>query len=473
MGWRRLLWTGRVLPVAPDLLQPDRRGDAGAGVRGRGPGLGLETGAAALERSAAGGALGLAAGLGGPAHGRARLADGPGRGGLRASRATGIRRERGSIDSAPRDGPRQLKRAGPIPCLGGEETAERRRADRPRRRGAPLPASGVGDDRRTGRGDSAGGSSAGGVRADPAAVVSRPLGVQPGGGDDRQLGSPPGGGAADSFCLWPARSAGAGELLGEPVLYRFSALLLFALPGAVGVCSGGGCGLEGAQAGGGLWAWGSIGVGVFFALGRFNPVAAWLLSLVGGGALRYPVKFWLPVAAGLALLGGLGFEALREPRGRRRFGFVTALMGGCSFLPGLCWLCGPTSPGPGFAAWSPAGLSDGFVASERLRLAVLCLVSLVLVGALAVAVRVGRRWPVVGAALLVGLHAGSQLWLMRPLRPTDAVVPYGVPPPALDFVPAAAAVVNGCVTAAVRQLGPQLGPVSLSPLALAGAAGVL
>jgi hypothetical protein len=222
--------------------------------------------------------------------------------------------------------------------------------------------------------------------------------------------------------------------------YYFSlypGLLAFALAAAAGLRGGG-------HRRAAVWAWGSIGLGLFFALGRFNPVAAWLLSLVGGGALRYPVKLWLPVAAGLALLGGLGFEALRgEPRVRRRFGFALALLAGLFALAWTLLALRADLSGPWLRGLVPASFSDGFVASERLRLAALCLVSLVLIGALAVAARLGRRWPVVGAALLVGLHAGSQLWLMRPLRPTDAVVPYGVPPPALDFVPADAEVVHG------------------------------
>src|SRR5688572_2246371 len=42
------------------------------------------------------------------------------------------------------------------------------------------------------------------------------------------------------------------------------------------------------------WAWGGILAGLFLALGRFNPVAEWLLTLSARGSLRYPVKFWLP-----------------------------------------------------------------------------------------------------------------------------------------------------------------------------------
>lgn len=193
-----------------------------------------------------------------------------------------------------------------------------------------------------------------------------------------------------------------------------------------------------------IWGWGVIAFGVFFSLGRFNPAAAWLLSLVGGGALRYPVKFWLPVAVGLALLGGLGLEAMRvDPRARRRFGWCLAVLAG---LLTLGWtvlgLRGDLS-GPWLRGVIPESFTDGFVASELVRLAALCLVSVVILGLLAVGARMARRWPAVGAAALVFVHAGSQLWLMRPLRPTDAVLPYRVPPPALDFVPEGAEVVHG------------------------------
>src|SRR4051794_18127407 len=72
------------------------------------------------------------------------------------------------------------------------------------------------------------------------------------------------------------------------------------------------------------WAWGGIACGLFFSLGRFNPVAGWLL--VHAKSFRYPIKFWLPVAIGAALLCGLGSERLRSGEGRRIFRWVLILL---------------------------------------------------------------------------------------------------------------------------------------------------
>ena len=76
------------------------------------------------------------------------------------------------------------------------------------------------------------------------------------------------------------------------------------------------------------WAWGGIAAGLFLSLGRFNPVAEWLFSLPGRGSLRYPVKLWLPVALGSALLCGIGFQRLLlvENGARRRFGLTLLVL---------------------------------------------------------------------------------------------------------------------------------------------------
>jgi hypothetical protein len=58
------------------------------------------------------------------------------------------------------------------------------------------------------------------------------------------------------------------------------------------------------------WAWGAAAAGIFCSLGRFNFAMQWLFARLGAGALRYPVKFWLPVAVGGGLLCGIGFEKL-------------------------------------------------------------------------------------------------------------------------------------------------------------------
>ncbi|HEX6865286.1 MAG TPA: hypothetical protein VF414_20830, partial [Thermoanaerobaculia bacterium] len=88
------------------------------------------------------------------------------------------------------------------------------------------------------------------------------------------------------------------------------------------------------------WAWGGMAVGLFLSLGRFNPVAEWLFGLSGRGSLRYPVKFWLPVAMGSALLCGIGFQRLlfgeeeERKRARRRFALTLLLL---ALILGALW----------------------------------------------------------------------------------------------------------------------------------------
>lgn len=190
----------------------------------------------------------------------------------------------------------------------------------------------------------------------------------------------------------------------------------------------------------GWWAWGSIVAGVFFSLGRFNPLTALIFG--EQGALRYPVKFWMPAAIGMALLCGLGFARLLEGSGRRLFRVVLAVL---FLLLGALWIW------LGFAAGSsepwlrsiiPANYDAAFVANERLRWAGLCLLSLLFLGTLALLARFARRRPAAGGALLLGAFALGQLLLLRPLFAMDALVPYRVPPPALAHLPPHLTVVN-------------------------------
>jgi hypothetical protein len=203
------------------------------------------------------------------------------------------------------------------------------------------------------------------------------------------------------------------------------------------------------------WAWGAIAAGLFCALGRFNPAMEWLLAHAGSGALRYPVKFWLPVAVGGALLCGIGFERLLEPApspaspaatpARRRF---FAALGGLAVVVGVPWVilsAWPRTATRWLRLLIPADRSLAFVANERLRWAGLCLFSLVILGVLALLawrlVRSPRAaWTWAGALLAV--HGAAQVWLMQPLYPMDAVTPYRVPPPGLAYLPPGETVVN-------------------------------
>jgi hypothetical protein len=188
------------------------------------------------------------------------------------------------------------------------------------------------------------------------------------------------------------------------------------------------------------WAWSGIAFGIFFALGRFNPAADWLLTWQK--SLRYPIKFWLPVAMGASLLCGIGFARLRGMEaGARKRVRLTLLLFGLVFAAFWSFL----SAAPRVAeAWMDLFIPRpaDFIASERLRWAGLSFLTLLLLLGFGVTLRISRHSWRIGGPLLLLLHAGSQLWLLRPLYPMDSVVPYLTPPPALQWVPSSVIVVN-------------------------------
>jgi len=191
------------------------------------------------------------------------------------------------------------------------------------------------------------------------------------------------------------------------------------------------------------WAWGGVAFGLFVSLGRFNPLIAWVFGKQG--SLRYPVKFWLPLAVGGALLCGMGFERLLRPgdvRARRRFFAVLASL---ALVLLAAWIYLSFAKAPAYDLLRrliPADFKELFVANERVRLAGLSVLSLLLVAVLAGLARLTRRHPVGGGALLLAVHALAQILILRPLYPTDALKPYLVPSPALHYVPADVRVVN-------------------------------
>jgi hypothetical protein len=98
----------------------------------------------------------------------------------------------------------------------------------------------------------------------------------------------------------------------------------------------------------GWWAWGAIAVGLFFSLGRFNPLADAALALAPGGVLRYPIKLWLPVAVGASVVCGIGFERATAGGRRTLVAALSALAG--LFAGGWIWMSG--LPGPAAAVLS-------------------------------------------------------------------------------------------------------------------------
>lgn len=218
--------------------------------------------------------------------------------------------------------------------------------------------------------------------------------------------------------------------------------LVFALyPGVLALALAASAPWRGRAAG---FAWGLAALGGLLALGEHTPVVPLLLELPGAGLLRLPVKFWLWVTLGSALLAGLGVAACGEERGRTRL--RTALLAGVLlYLGGWAALTGlPAAVEGWFATVAPAGRFDAaFFAAERARWAGLCLLTLAVLALGLAAVRLGRRRPQEATALLLGLHLAAQLFALRPLLEATETAPFLERPPLADRIPAASRVVHG------------------------------
>ncbi|MCB1032492.1 MAG: hypothetical protein KDD47_01500, partial [Acidobacteria bacterium] len=212
-----------------------------------------------------------------------------------------------------------------------------------------------------------------------------------------------------------------------------------------------------------LWA---MGLGVALALGEHNPLVNLVRRLPGADLLRFPIKFWLPVALGLALLAGAGFERWArstgvipqqpgDPEGedgrreealarRGLLGLVTGLW--VAYL--VLWSILSFVPRPVqtlLRSWIPSSYSVEFVANERVRLAGLALVSLVFLLAMLAALLVALRAPRTGGVLLLVTHTAGQLFLLQPGLATDDIDAYLTPPPLLASIPADSRLVHGSV----------------------------
>ncbi len=220
--------------------------------------------------------------------------------------------------------------------------------------------------------------------------------------------------------------------------------LLFALyPGvaALALALAAGPPRGGAAGAAGRWAWGLVAAGLFLALGGHNPVVRALMALPGADLLRLPVKLWLLVALGAALLCGRGFE--RAFGGGRRRPLALALAAVGSLLAAL-WLALTVAPGAARAALGAAapGAGDAFIDHQRLRWAGLCLAGLALVAACGALLRLAAGRPRLAGALLVVLHVASQLLLLRPLLAQDEAALYRQPPALLALLPPRARLVH-------------------------------
>jgi putative intracellular protease/amidase len=192
--------------------------------------------------------------------------------------------------------------------------------------------------------------------------------------------------------------------------------------------------------------WGLAAAGLFLALGRFNPLTAWLLALPALDVLRYPLKFWFFAAVGLSLLCGLGFEravVAGEPAARRRAaGILAAAAGGGAALWAALRLW-PGAAAAAFHARMEAVAPASYGPFEVERWSGLALLSVAVAVAAVALLAAARRWPAAAGAALLAFHAGTQLLFLHPAMATDAVLPYRLPSRLLSALPAEDIVVHG------------------------------
>jgi hypothetical protein len=193
------------------------------------------------------------------------------------------------------------------------------------------------------------------------------------------------------------------------------------------------------------WAWGSVVAGLFLSAGGTHPLGRWLFELPGAEAFRYPVKLWMAVAVGAALLCGLGWQrtfgagdgapALPGAAALRRLAWplaaIAALLGGVTaFL-----IAAPGAfDGLVFRFARPEWTAE-LVAAERARWLATLVVLFAVLLALGLGLVLARRRPVAGAALLLAVHAAAQVHLLRGLLVTDEAAYYREPPAALAAIP--------------------------------------
>jgi hypothetical protein len=189
------------------------------------------------------------------------------------------------------------------------------------------------------------------------------------------------------------------------------------------------------------WGWCVAGGGLFLALGTWNPLVRLLVRLPGADVLRFPVKFFLLVSLGLAILAGLGLDRSLRNGARpllRSLGLV--LVGVLVVLAVVVQFPAGVEGWLARAGDLPAGIAKAVRASWTARA---CLQAALVVVLAAAALGLRRR-PAASTALLLATHTVSQLlWLRAALLPTDETTVYRGRPPLLEHLERGETIVHG------------------------------
>lgn len=226
----------------------------------------------------------------------------------------------------------------------------------------------------------------------------------------------------------------------QPLFYSFYPGLLAIGCFALGL----GIGVRGRESRFLAWSLALIGLGLFLALGGYNPVVSALMNLPGLSVLRLPVKFWPLVAVPAAMVAGRGFDRCLADGGARRLRWVSLMLAGAYVAVWLLVTLAGASVESAIASWMPPRFAEiGMAGAERLRWSGLSFQFAALAAALALATFVRPRiFKTLGPALLIA-HLAVQLVLLRPLYAAEPVDVYRTPPSAISAVPKQAVAVHG------------------------------
>ena len=174
--------------------------------------------------------------------------------------------------------------------------------------------------------------------------------------------------------------------------------------------------------------WLVAALGLFIALGGYNPIMRMMVELPGFSLARYPVKFILITAVAASLLAGRGFERIFSEgrvRGALRAVGVLAmiyLVTASMALNRESWLAERIAA----AAATDNPLRVQQVLQNWLAMSVFLFL---LLGVFLGTVFLSRKRPRTGALVLLLLHSASQLFLMSPLLQMDESDEYLKTPP--------------------------------------------
>jgi len=200
-------------------------------------------------------------------------------------------------------------------------------------------------------------------------------------------------------------------------------------------------------------------LGLFCALGRFNPLMVLLYQLPGVGALRFPVKFLLLAAIGLPLMGGLACERLLATESWRRLR-PWLLLAFALYATGFLLVIAAPAKVDALLLSFDARLPPFLLDLQRGRLGATALVLALAALGMWLCTWLAKRSSKVALALILFLQVTLQVSLLECLYESDDADLYRALPAMAAQLPADGRIVHASFT------GESFGRVKMDPRAL-------